>query len=46
VRFHGSIYVLTSQFSEWAIACVSWGVKENRHIYSGLSGCLIYYEMK
>ncbi len=29
-------YVLTSQFSELAISCVSWGVKENQHHYSGI----------
>jgi hypothetical protein len=27
--------VLTSQFSELAISCISWRVKENRHHYSG-----------
>ena len=31
------LLVLTVQFSQSTIACVSWGVKENRQRYSGIA---------
>jgi hypothetical protein len=38
-RFHPGerLLVLTVQFSQSTIACVSWGVKENRQRYSGIA---------
>ena len=32
-----SLVVLTVQFSQTTISCVSWGVKENRQRYSGIA---------